>query len=90
MRANVGACRTHEGGSGTNKSAQGLARKDRKTVAHPVPPGRGSNPESSDLNSTIAKSSGYIDDTLCFKPSQPQRVIIIRAKQKVLLAQFKF
>ena len=32
MRTNVGACRTHEGGSGTNKSAQELTLKDRKTA----------------------------------------------------------
>ena len=28
MRTNVGTCRTHEGGSGTNKSAQELARRE--------------------------------------------------------------
>ena len=46
----MGACRTHEGGSGTNKSAQELTRRYRKTSSHPAPPG-GSNPRSSDLNS---------------------------------------
>ena len=42
------ACRTHEGGSGTNKSAQELTRGDRKTCPSPCPT-RGSNPGSSDL-----------------------------------------
>ena len=51
MRTHLGACRTHEGGSGTNKSAQELIRRDRKKTC-PLPcPARGSNPESSDLNS---------------------------------------
>ena len=31
VRTNVDARRTHEGGSGTNKSAHGLTRRDRKT-----------------------------------------------------------
>ena len=35
----LGACRTHEGGSDTKKSAQELSRRDRKTVSHPAPPG---------------------------------------------------
>ena len=35
---NLGACRTHEGGSGTNRSAQALTRRDRKTVPHPALP----------------------------------------------------
>ena len=39
VRTHLGACRTHEGGSGTNKSAQELTRRDRKTVPHPAPPG---------------------------------------------------
>ena len=39
VRANMGACRTHEGGSGTNKPAHELIRRDRKTVANPAPPG---------------------------------------------------
>ena len=34
----VGGCRTHKGGSGTNKPAQELTRRDRKTAAHPAPP----------------------------------------------------
>ena len=51
VRTNLGPCRTHEGGLGTNKSEQELTRRDRKhTVPHPAPP-RGSNPGSSDLNS---------------------------------------
>ena len=39
MLTNLGACRTHEGGSGANKSAQQLTRRGRKTARHPVPPG---------------------------------------------------
>ena len=35
----LGACCTHEVGSGTNKSAQELTWRDRKTVPHPAPPG---------------------------------------------------
>ena len=31
VRTNVDARRTHEGGSGTNRSAHGLTRRDRKT-----------------------------------------------------------
>ena len=51
VRTLLGACHTHEGGSGTNRSTQELTRRDRKTVAHPAP-ARGSNPPgSSDLNS---------------------------------------
>ena len=38
VRTNLGACRTHEGESGTNKSAQELTRRDRKTAPHSVPP----------------------------------------------------
>ena len=48
MRTHLGACRTYESGSGTNKSAQ--RGRDRKTAPHPAP-ARGSNPGSSDLNS---------------------------------------
>ena len=36
---NVGACRAHEGGSGTKRSAQELTRRDIKYVGHPAPPG---------------------------------------------------
>ena len=38
----MGACRAHEvgrGGSGINKSAPELTRRDRKTIPHPAPPG---------------------------------------------------
>ena len=45
---NLGVCRTHKGGSGTNKSAQQLTRRDRKNSPCPT---RGSNPGSSDFNS---------------------------------------
>ena len=38
-RTNLGECYTHEGGSGTYKSAQELTRMDIKTVPHSVPPG---------------------------------------------------
>ena len=51
LRTHSGACCTHEGGSGTNKSAQELTRRDRKTVSHPAPGARGSNPGSSDYKS---------------------------------------
>ena len=47
---NLGACRTHEVGSGTNKSAQELTRRDRKTDFH-SDPARGSNPGCAHLNS---------------------------------------
>ena len=37
---NLDVCRTHKGGSGMNKAAQELTRRDRKlTFAHPAPPG---------------------------------------------------
>ena len=36
---NLGVCRTHEGGSGTNKPAQELTQRGRKTVSYPVLPG---------------------------------------------------
>ena len=36
MRINLGACRTHDRGSGTNKSAQELSQRDRKTVSRLV------------------------------------------------------
>ena len=49
--AKLGACHVHEGGSGIDKSAQELTRRDRKTVPRPVCPVRGLNPGSSDLNS---------------------------------------
>ena len=41
VRINLGACRTHKGGygSGTNKSAQELTRRERETAPHPAPPG---------------------------------------------------
>ena len=35
---NLGVCRTHEGGSEMNKSAQVLTQGDRETVLHPAPP----------------------------------------------------
>ena len=46
----VGACRTHEGGSGTNESAQELIRRDRNICPLPCPT-KGSNLGSSYLNS---------------------------------------
>ena len=39
VRTTFGACRTHEEESGTNKPAQKLTLRDRKPVAHSVPPG---------------------------------------------------
>ena len=48
VRTTVGACRTHEGESGTNKSAQELTWRDRKTALHPAPP---VDQGSSNLNS---------------------------------------
>ena len=39
VRTNLGACRTHEGGSGTNKSAQELTRRDKISLSYPAPPG---------------------------------------------------
>ena len=41
MRTNLSVCRTHKGGSGTNKSAQELTLEgqQKKTVPHPAPPG---------------------------------------------------
>ena len=56
VRTNLGAYRSHEGGSGTNKSAQELIRRDRKTAAHPAPPGD-RNPRSLDLNSDSLTST---------------------------------
>ena len=38
MRTHVGACHTHNGGSGTNKSAQELLRGTEKTP-YTAPPG---------------------------------------------------
>ena len=38
VRTNVGACRSHERGSGTNKSAQELTRRDsKKTLVLTLP-----------------------------------------------------
>ena len=52
MRTNLDECHTHEEGSDTNKSAQALTRRDRKTAPHPTPSrDRGSNPRSSGVNS---------------------------------------
>ena len=34
----LGACHMHEEGTGTNKSAQELTWRDRKTVPHDAPP----------------------------------------------------
>ena len=39
VRTNLGAQHTHEGGSGTIKSAQEFTWRDRETVFHPTPPG---------------------------------------------------
>ena len=51
VHTNLGTCRTHKGGSGTNKSAQ-VDLEGQKTVSYPAPPWDwGSNPGSSDLNS---------------------------------------
>ena len=36
---NLGSCRTHDGGSGTNTAAQELTRRDRKPCPHPASPG---------------------------------------------------
>ena len=45
VSAHLGACRTHEGRSGTNTPAPELTRRDRnKLVFHPAP-AEGSNPE---------------------------------------------
>ena len=38
VRTNLGACRHHKGGSGTNTSAQELTRMDRKPVSHSASP----------------------------------------------------
>ena len=46
VRINLCACHPHEGGSGASESAQGLTRRDNKTVPHPEPPW-GSNPAES-------------------------------------------
>ena len=42
-RAHFGAFRAHEGGSGTNRSAQELTRRDRTTGAHLSPLGDGTH-----------------------------------------------
>ena len=47
----LGACRTDEDGSDTNKSAQELTRRDIKKHCFSPCPARGSNPGSLDLNS---------------------------------------
>ena len=39
VRTSVGACRTHEEGSGTNTSAQEMTRRDIINVFHLAPPG---------------------------------------------------
>ena len=49
MCAQIWECRTYEGGSGTNKSAQESTQRDRKTVFHLAPPG--DRTRFSDLNS---------------------------------------
>ena len=49
VRTHLGACRTHEGESGTNKFAQELTLKGQKNCPSPCL-ARGSNPGSSDYN----------------------------------------
>ena len=44
VRTHVGACRTHEGGSGTNKSAQELTRGTEKLFL--APPRKGIEPKT--------------------------------------------
>ena len=39
VRTHLGACRTHEEGSDTNKPAQELTRREKRTVPHPAQPG---------------------------------------------------
>ena len=51
VRTNVCACRTHEGGSGTNKQAYTRVDWEGQTHFRSPRPARGSNPGSSDLNS---------------------------------------
>ena len=55
----LGACRTHEGGSGTNESALELTQGDRKSVSSPCPT-KGSNHGSSDLKSDAVLLSDVI------------------------------
>ena len=51
LRTNLGAWRVHEGGSGTNKSAQELTRRDIKENCVSPHPARESNHWSEELNS---------------------------------------
>ena len=57
-RTVLGACRTQEGGSGTNKSAQALTRRDRKkTAPHPAL-SRGSNHTQGKKLVKVSEGSG--------------------------------
>ena len=52
-RTHTGACRTHKGGPGTNASAQELTRPEGQNNCPSPCLARGSNPGSSDFNSTV-------------------------------------
>ena len=77
VRTNSGACRTHEGDSGTNNSTQQeLTWRDRKNVPHPAP-ARESNPGSSDLN------SDSLNHCTELRPPECKWTLTIRPQQRM-------
>ena len=71
VRTNLGACCSHEGGSGTNKSAQELTQRDRKNCPSSCRTW-GSNPWSSDLNSDSLTTDWATSPVTCCCCSIPQ------------------
>ena len=66
VRITVGACRRHEGGSGKNKSAQELTRRDRQSVSHPAPPG--DRTQTDNLSLTLPRQGIEPRQTICLSP----------------------
>ena len=59
MRTNMGACRTHERGSGTNRSALELTQEAETENLFLTLPSHGVEPGSSDLNSDSKYVFGF-------------------------------
>ena len=71
MHTNVGACRTHEGGLGTNKSALELTWRDRNTAPHADPP----RDRNQDLNIALNSDSVTTDLIYIFDALRPVQSI---------------
>ena len=82
MRANVGASRKHEGGSGINKCAQEVTRRDRKNVSHPAPPGDRTQALTTELRPVLfakTKTKSFV------RPPQTANIYIPRATHWIFL-----